>query len=1116
MGEGDRLGVVFVHGFASGPKVWDHFLSLIAGDPELDFVDPRTLQYATGFRRLRPDRALPSLNTVADHLKTLLETEPAARPLVLVGHSMGGLVIQRWLMRMLAEGRGPELARVRRVVLLACPNAGSDIARGARRQLLGGNPQERQLRTLDEDVRDTHAGVLRDVVGAGRVSERTCPIPFSVYAAESDAVVPRASAQGAFPRSGVLPGDHFRVVQPRARDHASYTTLRHLLREAASGSDPPVGRPVSAYTPKALEVHGAPLPAARPEERADDPPTPYLYRAHDTRLRTALDAALRGATPRLVVLTGESATGKTRALYEALCDLAPDRPLLTPTTASDLLSLLRGGRVPDGAVLWLNEAQRFLHGAEGEDAADALHQCLARDERRLVAVATLWTRPYWTQLTGHGRTAHPRASALLTHAALTLQITVPPCLDEADMAAWTALESAAGDDRLGHALEAGRADGRVVQQLTGGPQLLDAFLAGPDTFFTAPEHALISAALDARRLGHHAPMAAEFLARVADGALSPRQRSGAADWASRDLTALSEGVREDGTPTDARTLTALTALRPHSGAPALYEPADYLDQQARDLRARRPPHPGLWDALLEHADDPGDLVRLGRSAWERGLRRHAALLWRRSVLAGDPSASAVLISNLRGPLDPTASAIRWAASHCPLDNVFASLDLLKAVAEAEAEAGEAEGAERQPDAGPGPLVRRTEAALRTRGLLEYLEELSLSPVVMYPIVSRLWAAGARRLFFDLLDRGAVERMELGPPRGWTGLPGLLRVLNEARAHAARAAFLARSPVVHLHQDDPEETSEMLREILIAGPNVAADAAEELLEHCDPARRTDITDGAAVAEMLFYLHTLGSAAKDVLLARDPVGYVDLSRANDVAALLESLKGIGAQDLVARLLARDPVAHVDLDVDSVTGAVSLVETLDRLGAAPDAAALRARIATELWILAPEVLRALREREPALVRAALTAQYPAHDQDPEFADIIGMALSAWAAVGHDGTAVRDLLALDPATHADLTNAMTTALLVQGLSDVGASRDLTRLLERRPAAHADTTDAEGVDRLLRVLRNVGAEDEAEALAERAWEAGIALPPRMLPYGCAPDGRPAKPWTWDDLPPVA
>lgn len=267
-------------------------------------------------------------------------------------------------------------------------------------------------------------------------------------------------------------------------------------------------------------MHGAPLPGGRPEDAGDGPLTPYLLRPHDARLRAALDAALAGGTPRLLVLTGESATGKTRALYEALLDRAPERPLLKPSTAADLLSLLRAGRVQEGAVLWLNEAQRFFYGAEGEAAANALHQHLARDGR-LVAVATLWTWPYWTQLTAPDRTTHVGAKALLTHPALTLRLTVPPYLDDQDLTAWAELEGLAGDLRLGPALEAGRADGRVIQQLTGGPQLLEAFLSGPEVFFTASEHALIGAALDARRLGHHAPMAPGLLARVADGALTP-------------------------------------------------------------------------------------------------------------------------------------------------------------------------------------------------------------------------------------------------------------------------------------------------------------------------------------------------------------------------------------------------------------------------------------------------------------------------------------------------------------------------------------------------------------------------------------------------------------------
>lgn len=44
------------------------------------------------------------------------------------------------------------------------------------------HPQERQLRPLDEKVALTRGVLIRDVVHASRVNERTCPIPFTDFA----------------------------------------------------------------------------------------------------------------------------------------------------------------------------------------------------------------------------------------------------------------------------------------------------------------------------------------------------------------------------------------------------------------------------------------------------------------------------------------------------------------------------------------------------------------------------------------------------------------------------------------------------------------------------------------------------------------------------------------------------------------------------------------------------------------------------------------------------------------------------------------------------------------------------------------------------------------------
>lgn len=102
----ERLGVVFVHGFTSSPKMWKPFTELMAGDPDLGFVRPLPFGYATKLVQLGPLKRIPSFDTVADSLKEYLDTEAEGyRRLALVGHSQGGLVIQRCLTRLLGEGR---------------------------------------------------------------------------------------------------------------------------------------------------------------------------------------------------------------------------------------------------------------------------------------------------------------------------------------------------------------------------------------------------------------------------------------------------------------------------------------------------------------------------------------------------------------------------------------------------------------------------------------------------------------------------------------------------------------------------------------------------------------------------------------------------------------------------------------------------------------------------------------------------------------------------------------------------------------------------------------------------------------------------------------------------
>ncbi|MGQ4406002.1 hypothetical protein ACN6K4_000453 [Streptomyces hayashii] len=82
------------------------------------------------------------------------------------------------------------------------PNNGSELLLSLRRNALGSrHPQERDLRPINDQVTGTLRTVLRDVVHATAVGERTCPIDINVNAGESDGVADDHRACSALPAS---------------------------------------------------------------------------------------------------------------------------------------------------------------------------------------------------------------------------------------------------------------------------------------------------------------------------------------------------------------------------------------------------------------------------------------------------------------------------------------------------------------------------------------------------------------------------------------------------------------------------------------------------------------------------------------------------------------------------------------------------------------------------------------------------------------------------------------------------------------------------------------------------------------------------------------------------
>jgi len=354
-------------------------------------------------------------------------------------------------------------------------------------------------------------------------------------------------------------------------------------------------QPVARWDPFDLDVHRAIAVADLPVLPA------YLHRDHDDDLDAHLADVDRST---MVVLTGESSTGKTRALYEAVRrhEVLRDWPLVYPRTADDLVAAC--DRIRPGTVLWLNEAQHHLGSAH----AVAALRGLLEGAGPVVVLGTLWPQ-FWSAFTA----SDEHARSLLLHRVVCVR--VADRFDGHDVARLKADGKA--DPRLITALATSGDGRRVIQTVAGGPALVERY-RHPDSVDDRYATAVLSAALDARRLGFQGLLTRVLLADATEGYLTGEDRVDTpGDWFERGVDRAAKG--------DAHGITALIPKRvsPGVGPAEGYELHDYLDQQGRAARRSTPAPDSLWTALVEHAEGYDDRFRLAVAAYERLLYRYA-------------------------------------------------------------------------------------------------------------------------------------------------------------------------------------------------------------------------------------------------------------------------------------------------------------------------------------------------------------------------------------------------------------------------------------------------------------------------------------------------------------
>ena len=346
----------------------------------------------------------------------------------------------------------------------------------------------------------------------------------------------------------------------------------------------------------------------------------YVTRDFDTS-ESGLRALVSTAAARsgFVLLVGGSSVGKTRSAAEAVKELLAGWVLFHPAGPEELTALT--WQPPTRAVIWLDEIQRYLGGPAGLTGGAV--RALLSAPGPLVIIGTLW--PEWHSIytalpASVGADPYAREREVLALA------DVARVDEEFSPAEQTRAATAAGSDR------------QIAAVITGGRRLAQALAAAPDLVAhwdnarTAEPYAwaVLTAALDATRLGVQAPLPADLLRAAAPGYCTSRQQAIAPPgWFEAGLAYATRPLRGAAAALD----PAPAAMGQVSG----YIPADYLVQRATRERGATIPA-STWEALTAAALSLQDTGRLARNAERLQLLSRAVVFYRRLLEAGEPVA----------------------------------------------------------------------------------------------------------------------------------------------------------------------------------------------------------------------------------------------------------------------------------------------------------------------------------------------------------------------------------------------------------------------------------------------------------------------------------------------
>jgi len=238
-----EVAVIFAHGFTGdGVGTWDGFEPLLASDADLGAHDfffwtyPTTLslRYAITKYFWEDD---PNIDTIGKGLRTLLNTYAGGyKRIILAGHSMGGLVIQSFILEEIARGAHEHLDRITEVILYGTPSGG--LKKAGWGSFLKN--QVADMADLGPFIQKLRSGWTRLVDDQRSDRDRLAQFRLTLVAGMKDQFVPQESSLDPFPfdEHELGPGNHTEVVKPAVVGEFPFRILKkRLLRPSLTASE---------------------------------------------------------------------------------------------------------------------------------------------------------------------------------------------------------------------------------------------------------------------------------------------------------------------------------------------------------------------------------------------------------------------------------------------------------------------------------------------------------------------------------------------------------------------------------------------------------------------------------------------------------------------------------------------------------------------------------------------------------------------------------------------------------------------------------------------------------------------------------------------------------------